>query len=128
MKLTRSGEAPVLWTGAAGGRAVLVASTVAPDVDELWDWTLGPGERHASPAHAAGTRERLHVLAGAVVVETAAQQMTLQTGDALSFPGDLGHTYAHAGRSPARFSLTVFEPTVGRSVRGGTTHDPDRPA
>ncbi len=32
MKLTRSGTGPVLWSGQAGGRAVLVASTVPRDV------------------------------------------------------------------------------------------------
>jgi len=113
VKLTRSGTGPVLWSGEAGGRAVLVASTVPPDVVELWDWTLGPGDRYASDAHASGTRELLHVLQGAVVVEVAEQVVTLQTGDALSFPGDVPHAYANPGASSARFSLSVFEPAVG---------------
>src|SRR3954452_3218663 len=67
VKVTLSGTGPVLWSGEAGGRAVLVASTTPPDVVELWDWTLGPGDRHASDAHAAGTHELLNVLQGVVV-------------------------------------------------------------
>jgi transcriptional regulator with XRE-family HTH domain len=122
VKLTRGGTGPVLWSGEAGGRAVLVASTAPPDVVELWDWTLGRGDRHASDAHAAGTRELLHVLQGAVVVEAAEQVVTLQTGDALSFPGDVPHAYANPGASLARFSLTVFEPAVGAPPRARTTH------
>jgi transcriptional regulator with XRE-family HTH domain len=121
VKLTRSGTGPVLWSGEAGGRAILVASTVPPDVVELWDWTLGPGDRHVSDAHAAGTRELLHVLQGVVVVEAAEQAVTLQTGDALSFPGDVPHAYANSGASSARFALSVFEPAVGTSARGRTT-------
>jgi transcriptional regulator with XRE-family HTH domain len=121
VKLTRSGTGPVLWSGEAGGRAVLVASTVPPDVVELWDWTLGPGDRYASDAHASGTRELLHVLQGAVVIEVAEQVVTLQTGDALSFPGDVPHTYANPGASSARFSLSVFEPAVGTLPLGRAT-------
>ena len=79
-------------------------------------------ERHASDAHAAGTRELLHLLQGAVVVEVAEQEVLLQTGDALSFPGDVAHAYANPGSSPARFSLSVFEPAVGTPVRGRTRH------
>lgn len=122
LRLTRSGTGPVLWSGQAGGRAVLVASTAPPDVVELWDWTLGPGDRPASDAHAAGTRELLYVLRGAVVVEVAEQAVTLQTGDALSFRGDVPHAYANPDDSPAQFSLSVFEPAVGAPPRARTTH------
>ena len=120
LKLTRSGTGPVLWSSKAGGRAVLVANTVPPDVVELWEWTLGPGDRHTSDAHAAGTRELLHVLQGEVLVEVAEQVRTLQTGDALSFPGDVPHAYASPGASSARFSLSVFEPAVGTTSGGRT--------
>ena len=47
VKVTRRGEGAVLWSGEAGGRGVLVAGTEPPDVVELWDWTLGPGDAHA---------------------------------------------------------------------------------
>ena len=120
--LTRSGTGPVLWSSEAGGRAVLVANTVPPDVVELWDWTLGPGDRHASEAHATGTRELLHVLQGEVVVEVADQVLTLETGDAVSFSGDVPHAYGNAGAASARFSLSVFEPDVGTPPRGRTAH------
>jgi transcriptional regulator with XRE-family HTH domain len=122
VKLTRSGTGAVLWSSGAGGRAVLVASTGPPDVVELWDWTLGPGDRHTSDAHATGTHELLHVLQGAVVIEIAEQTVTLATGDALSFPGDLPHAYGNPNPSPARFALSVFEPAVGTTPRGRTTY------
>jgi transcriptional regulator with XRE-family HTH domain len=122
VKLTRSGAGPVLWSGEAGGRAVLVASTTPPDVVELWDWTLGPGDRHVSDAHAAGTHELLHVLEGAVAIEVADQTVTLQTGDALSFPSDAPHAYGNPHPVPARFALSVYEPAVGIPPRGRTSH------
>lgn len=122
VKVTRRGDGPVLWQGASGGRAVLVAGTAAPDVVELWEWTLATGERYASGAHTAGTRELLQVLAGAVDLEVAEGTTRLQAGDAASFPGDVPHAYAHAGADPARFSLAVFEPAVGTRSRGGGAH------
>jgi transcriptional regulator with XRE-family HTH domain len=116
VKVTRNGEGAELWQGAAGGRGVLVAGTNPPDVVELWDWSLGPADRHASEAHAAGTKELVHVLAGAITVEIDGQETSLETGDALAFPGDVDHAYANLHDEPARFSLAVYEPGVGGSA------------
>jgi len=114
LRVTRADAAPVLWRGKAGGRAVLVAGTEPPDVTELWDWTLGPGESHSSEAHAAGTRELLLVLDGQLELRVGQHAEVLATGDSASFAGDLAHEYVNAGPSQvARFALTVFEPTVG---------------
>jgi transcriptional regulator with XRE-family HTH domain len=122
VKVTRCGEGAQLWSGAAGGRGVLVAGTSPPDVVELWDWSLGPGDRHASEAHAAGTKELVHVLAGAISVEVDGQLTELEIGDAVAFPGDVDHVYANTGKAPARFSLAVFEPGVGNSSAPSETH------
>ena len=116
VKVTRRGAGAALWTGRAGGRGVLVAGTQPPDVLELWDWTLGPGDEHRSEAHTAGTKELIQVLKGAVTLEVADQSIVLQTGDAVSFPGDVAHAYANPRTKDARFSLTVFEPGVGTST------------
>ena len=56
VRVTRRGAGAVLWSGDGGGRGVLLASTEPPDVVELWDWTLGPGDRHEPEAHARGTQ------------------------------------------------------------------------
>jgi transcriptional regulator with XRE-family HTH domain len=113
VSVTRSGDGAALWTGEFGGRGVLVAGTEPPDVVELWNWTLGPGDRHASEAHAAGTKELVHVQEGTVTVEVGGQLLVLDPGDAVAFPGDVAHAYANASERPARFSLAVFEPGVG---------------
>ena len=113
VKVTRGGDGAALWTGTAGGRGVLVAGTEPPDVLELWDWTLGPGDEHRSEAHTAGTKELLQVLAGAITLEVGDQSFVLKTGDAVSFPGDVAHAYANPRTKEARFCLTVFEPGVG---------------
>ncbi|WP_309081329.1 XRE family transcriptional regulator [Zhihengliuella sp.] len=120
VKITRAGEGALLWTGEHGGRGVLVAGTEPPDVVELWDWTLSPGERHETPAHTAGTRELLQVLQGRIRLEVDGNGSELATGDAAVFPGDASHAYSNPHDEPARFTLTVFEPGVG--VAGRTEH------
>jgi transcriptional regulator with XRE-family HTH domain len=118
LRVTRDGTAPVLWRGKRGGQAVLVAGTKPPDVTELWDWTLGPGESHSSPAHAAGTRELLLVLDGQVELRAGQHAEVLATGDSASFAGDQPHGYVNPGSArAARFALTVFEPGVGPGAR-----------
>jgi transcriptional regulator with XRE-family HTH domain len=114
LRVTRAGAAPVLWRGKLGGQAVLVAGTERPDVTELWDWTLGPGESHSSEPHAAGTRELLLVLNGELELKVGQRAEVLATGDSASFAGDLAHEYVNTDQGQVvRFALTVFEPTVG---------------
>jgi transcriptional regulator with XRE-family HTH domain len=113
VRVTRSGDGAVLWSSEAGGRGVLVAGTEAPDVLELWDWTLGPGDTHGSEAHSPGTRELVQVQEGTVVFDVNGQLVALGAGDAFAFPGDVAHSYSNEGSQPARFSLAVLEPGVG---------------
>ena len=119
VKVARLGQGAVLWNGENGGSGILMASTDPPDVVELWDWLLGPGDRHASEAHTSGTKELVHVLDGELTIEVADQVITLATGDAASFAGDSPHSYANATPKPARFSLAVFDPGASSPTRGG---------
>ena len=117
VRVTRRGEGAALWSSPSGGRGVLVAGTEPPDVVELWAWTLGPGDHHLSEAHTAGTKELLQVQLGTITVEVAGQVLTLEVGDAVTFPGDVAHSYANPGTQAARFCLAVFEPGVGSRSR-----------
>lgn len=113
LTITRAGDAPVLWQGQPGGQAMLVAGSQAPDVVELWDWTLAPGDTHHSEAHTAGTRELLLVLQGRVELQAGHESGLLSAGDSAAFPGDEPHRYANPGPEVARFALTVFQPRTG---------------
>lgn len=110
LRVVRRGEGATLWTGDAGGRGVLVAGVQTPDAVELWDWSLGPGDRHESEPHREGTQELVHVHKGSVAVEVDGQSVTLGPGDALAFRGDVPHAYAAAKARAASFSLAVYEP------------------
>lgn len=123
VKVTPRGEGAALWTGEFGGRGVLVAGTEPPDVLELWDWTLGPGDLHVSEAHTAGTRELMQLQKGTLILDVADHAVTLRVGDAVAFPGDVKHSYSNPGKQAARFSLAVFEPGVGSSSSRGEPSD-----
>jgi transcriptional regulator with XRE-family HTH domain len=124
--VTRHGEGAVLWAGERGGRGVLLAATGPPDLVELWEWTLGAGERHRSDAHAPGTKELLQVLEGRLLLEAGAERIALSTGDAVRFPGDVPHAYL-SEEAPTRFVLAVFEPDVGIQLGPKAPRSPDRP-
>ena len=116
LRVLAAGQAPVLWRGAAGGQAQLVAGTDPPDVVELWDWSLGPGDAYAAEAHSTGTRELLLVLGGQVQLTVGPQEQVLSAGESAQFSGDVRHSYANPTSTGSRFCLTVFAPT-GRTSR-----------
>ena len=60
----RAEQAAPLWSSPAGSSAVFRIGTDPPDVVELWDWTLQPGDSFDGEAHPMGTAEVLSVLAG----------------------------------------------------------------
>ncbi len=109
----RAHEVTAMWTTAAGGSARMVAGTRPPDVTELWDWRLGPGDEYRGDGHRAGTRELLLVLSGTVALLVGGSGHRLKPGDSASFDGAVTHTYRNASATrPARFSLVVYEPSL----------------
>jgi transcriptional regulator with XRE-family HTH domain len=99
-----------LWRGEAGGSAVLVSAAGTPDMLELWDWTLGPGDCYRSDPHRPGTHELLHVLSGHLTLTVGDEVHRLGPGDAASLVADVPHSYGNDGRRPVRFTMTVLEP------------------
>lgn len=116
-KITRGGDAAVLWNGDLGGRGILVAGTEPPDVVELWDWTMEIGESHESEPHSAGTVELLNVHSGALSIVIDDVEHRLGAGDAMTFRGDVPHSYRTDGEAPTHFVMAIFEPGVGIDAR-----------
>ncbi|MEQ9334663.1 XRE family transcriptional regulator [Thalassobaculum sp.] len=109
VRIVRAADVPVLWRGAGGGRGRLLAGTRGPDMLELWEWELCAGERYDGAAHAAGTREVLHVIEGRLAVELDGERFELDRGDGMTFAADRRHAYL-AVSDRVRFTMIVHEP------------------
>jgi transcriptional regulator with XRE-family HTH domain len=75
----------------------LAASGASPLV-ELYELTLAPGCKHASEAHAFGTREQLVVLRGELSLTVGDAGYHLTTGDSIGFLADVPHVYENASK------------------------------
>lgn len=103
-------SATKLWNGPEGGSAVLLVGTEGPNMLELWEWELFPGERFEAQPHSRGTRELIHVTEGTLSLEVdGAAHMVEKTGSAVART-ESTHAYACTGRRKTRFTMVVFEP------------------
>ena len=105
-------QARLLWKGPKGGSAVLNVGTPGPDMLELWSWTLMPGERYESRAHAAGTVELIHVHSGTLELASEGCVERVPAGACARLDADRPHAYAVPARARTRatFSMVVQEP------------------
>jgi len=108
--IRRDAEAARLWSSATGSSAVFRIGTDPPDVVELWDWTLQPGDTFDGEAHPMGTQEVLSVLAGRLGLRVGATEQTLDVGDTVLFQAHAPHRYSGAGDTPVRFVMVVLQP------------------
>ena len=98
VKVTRRVRAPRCGPVRAVGGECWWPAPTPPDVVELWDWTLGPGDQHMQrgPRRRA-PRNSCRSRRARSRVEVADQSVTLDAGDAVAFPGDVAHSYANPG-------------------------------
>jgi len=106
-------QARRLWSGPNGGSAVLLAGTPGPDMLEIWNWMLMPGERFVAAVHGRGTRELLHVTMGMLKLEVDGTTSLIPAGSSAIALTDRPHAYANPGQGPLRFCMTVHEPPAG---------------
>ncbi len=106
----RADQAAPLWSSAAGSSAVFRVGTDPPDVVELWDWTLQPGDAFDGEAHPMGTAEVLSVLSGRLALRVGTSELELATGDTALFEAHVPHRYANPAGGPVRFTMVVVQP------------------
>lgn len=102
----------LLWQGPHGGSARLLAGTQGPDMLEIWQWVLMPGEHFDAGRHGRGTRELIHVTEGTLYLEVQGQGSLVAAGCTAIALTDRPHAYANRSLSAVCFVMTVHEPTV----------------
>ncbi|MFR9805531.1 helix-turn-helix domain-containing protein [Pseudonocardia sp. RS010] len=106
----RAEQAVPLWSSEAGSTAVFRIGTDPPDVVELWDWTLQPGDAFDGEAHPIGTAEVLSVRHGRLGLRVGSVEHELGEGDTVMFQAHVSHRYSGAGEGPVRFTMVVLQP------------------
>ncbi len=107
--LIDASDIPVLWKGEKGGSARLLAGTSGPDMVELWQWILHPGETFESPGHPEGTSELLHVCEGKLTLILSEETYVIMKGCSAVARTDAPHAYTNDGNEVAVFTMTVSE-------------------
>jgi transcriptional regulator with XRE-family HTH domain len=106
---TDNANAPVLWTGNAGGEARLL---VGSDALVLWDFVLNPGDERTSEAHHPNSREILLTTQGTVTLTVGSgDPVSVRRGQSALFRADEPHSYRNDTNKPARFILAVHDPS-----------------
>lgn len=103
-------DAKDLWQGAKGGCATLLVGSQGPDMLELWEWTLHPGEEFRSKGHPAGTLEIIAVAEGTLAVEVDGIDHLVAAKHRAVAKTDRPHSYKCHGRRRTRFNMVVHEP------------------
>jgi transcriptional regulator with XRE-family HTH domain len=105
-------RASPLWRGPKGGSATLLVGSSGPDMLELWEWTLYPGERFQAKPHPKGTTELLSVTEGTVAVEVCGTNYLIPAQHRAVAKTDGPHSYRCHGSKRARFSMVVHQPEL----------------
>ncbi|WP_325081525.1 helix-turn-helix domain-containing protein [Klebsiella aerogenes] len=100
---------PVLWRGEQGGSARLLAGTSGPDMLELWQWRMLPGESFRSPGHPADTYELLYVTEGELTLIVNNDPYQVAEGCSAVARTDAPHEYCNVSELPVVFTMTVYE-------------------
>jgi transcriptional regulator with XRE-family HTH domain len=103
-------QASVLWQGTKGGVATLLVGSTGPDMLELWEWTLFPGETFQSKRHPKGTVELLSVKEGTLALEVDGIDYLIPAHHRAVAKTDRPHSYRCQGKKRTRFSMVVHEP------------------
>jgi len=107
--LVPAGPRRVLWRGPKGGTATLLVGSRGPDMLELWQWEIRPGERFQGAAHPTGTLELIAVERGALSLAFDEVSYVIGTGASALAHTDRPHAYACVGKKPVRFVMVVAE-------------------
>ncbi|WP_336852622.1 cupin domain-containing protein [Pseudescherichia vulneris] len=102
-------DIPELWQGEKGGSAKLLAGTRGPDMLELWQWVMHPGEAFTSSGHPVDTCELLFVSRGQLTLRVDGRDYVIHEGCSAVARTDRPHAYINDTRDTIEFTMTVYE-------------------
>lgn len=110
VRVVQPDEVVRLWGSATGSFGDLLVGSDERDHLELWHWRIAPGDDHESEAHAAGTREMVHVVSGTLTLDVDGVAHQVPAGGAALFHADRDHVYRNTGRGAVSLVMVVLQP------------------
>lgn len=96
------------WRGAGpDSEGILLGSTPAAREAQLWQWSLGVGERYQAEPDPAGWHEMVSVAEGRLRIEKEDGLVTIEAGDFAIYSSAQKYAYANAGGTVVRFLRVV---------------------
>ncbi|MGC0364415.1 transcriptional regulator with XRE-family HTH domain [Rhodococcus sp. 27YEA15] len=93
VQLIRAGDGPAIASTTASYAATLLAPSPPTARRDLYRIVAEPGEPRLSAPHARGTTEHVVIATGRALVGPTSSPIELETGDYLSYPGDVEHIF-----------------------------------
>jgi transcriptional regulator with XRE-family HTH domain len=107
IRVIRAGEGPRLQSDHADFFATLLAAGSTHARRDLYVMELEPGGSRQAEAHIPGSVEHLVVAAGRLRVGPDGEELDLEPGDYVAFPGDIPHRYE--ALEPGTWAVLVME-------------------
>lgn len=108
VELVGDGEAATVWRGRAEESAGRVFTTTSSrGRAEMWDWTLGPGDRYEAEPDPAGSEELLAVSEGTLGLLVDGQAHSVPAGSVAKIATDRLYSYVNDQDDAVRFIRVV---------------------
>ncbi|WP_345152009.1 helix-turn-helix domain-containing protein [Arthrobacter ginkgonis] len=108
VELVGGGEAATVWRGLAEESAGRVFTTTrSRGRAEMWDWSLGPGDRYGAEPDPAGSEELLAVSAGTLVLSVDGRTHSVPAGSVAKIATDRPYSYVNDSDEVVRFVRIV---------------------
>lgn len=113
VELVLGSEASTVWRGGAkGSRGRVFTTTKSRGPAEMWDWSLGPGDRYDAEADPVGSEEILAVTSGTLTLVVSSSSVVVPEGGVARIATDRAYSYVNGTDHHVAFVRVVVINTL----------------
>ncbi len=112
VELLAGEEGSIVWKGGSGSSGRVFTTTKSRGQAEMWDWSLGPGDRYDAEADPAGSEEILYVTAGALDLVVDGSTYAIPESGVARIATDRTYSYINNSANDVTFVRVVVINTV----------------
>lgn len=108
VEVLSSAEASTVWRGVTSeSRGRVFTTTKSHGAAEMWDWSLGPGDRYDAEPDPSGSEEILAVTNGTLTLSVAGATYLVHPGAVARIATDRAYSYLNNSAEPLAFFRIV---------------------